>query len=149
MAKKITKKTQEIQKKAEEELQKNQANLTENSEQNPGPTIDTPDARPAVITTVTIDDPPAAKEKKSEPKKEVKNKKKEVGIDENEEVAAENLTPTCPTCKRKINSKTFVFPGVNRQSINGIHNGIPYQIVESKRVKCNFCGQIFFVKNYL
>jgi hypothetical protein len=55
----------------------------------------------------------------------------------------------CPRCKHVNSGRGFVFPGVNRVSSQGVWNGQPYQIVETRRTKCEQCGQVFFIKKYL
>jgi hypothetical protein len=55
----------------------------------------------------------------------------------------------CPRCKHVNSGRGFVFPGVNRVSSQGVWNGTPYQIVETRRTKCEKCGQLFFIKRYI
>ncbi|MDR2754653.1 MAG: hypothetical protein LBC20_03010 [Planctomycetaceae bacterium] len=55
----------------------------------------------------------------------------------------------CPRCQHVNSERGFVFPGVNRVSASGVWNGTPYQIVETRRTKCEKCGQVYFIKKYL
>jgi hypothetical protein len=55
----------------------------------------------------------------------------------------------CPRCKHVNSERCFVFPGVNRVVAPGVYEGIQYQIVETRRTKCEKCGQVFCIKKYL
>jgi phage FluMu protein Com len=55
----------------------------------------------------------------------------------------------CPRCKHINSERGFIFPGLNRVVAPGVYEGVKYQIVETRRTKCEKCGQIFFIKKYL
>jgi hypothetical protein len=55
----------------------------------------------------------------------------------------------CPRCKHINSKRAFIFPGVNRVAAPGVYEGVKYQIVETRRTKCEKCGQVFFIKKYL
>jgi hypothetical protein len=55
----------------------------------------------------------------------------------------------CPRCKHINSNRAFIFPGVNRVTAPGVYEGVKYQIVETRRTKCEKCGQLFFIKKYL
>ncbi len=64
------------------------------------------------------------------------------------EVEASLRANQCPRCKHVSGPRAFVFPSVNRQSVSGVWNGKAYQIIETRRVKCEKCGQVHFIKTY-
>jgi hypothetical protein len=55
----------------------------------------------------------------------------------------------CPRCKHVNSERGFIFPGLKRVVAPGVYNGVKYQIVETRRTKCEKCGQVFFIKKYL
>jgi hypothetical protein len=58
-------------------------------------------------------------------------------------------TGQCPRCKHINSERAFIFPGVNRVVTPGVYEGVKYQIIETRRTKCEKCGQIYFIKKYL
>jgi hypothetical protein len=72
-----------------------------------------------------------------------------VAVDLSEVEIAKNILCTCPTCKKQLAENAFKFPGVRKEAINGVFNGVPFQMIEYQRVKCGFCGQVFFMKKYI
>ncbi len=70
-------------------------------------------------------------------------------LDAEPEIEAAQRINQCPRCKHVSGGRAFVFPGVNRQSVSGVWGGKPYQVIETRRIKCEKCGQVHFVKRYV
>jgi hypothetical protein len=73
----------------------------------------------------------------------------EVTLDLNDEQEAVRVRGVCPKCKKTYTQKSFMYPGINRTQVNGVFEGKPYQVVETYRVKCEHCAQVYAVKKYI
>ena len=74
---------------------------------------------------------------------------KEPALDPEPEVEATLGRNQCPRCKHVSGEKAVKLGPPTRVAARGVWNGVEYAVVETRRIMCEKCKQIHFIKRYL
>jgi hypothetical protein len=74
---------------------------------------------------------------------------RETVLDPEPEMEATLRLRQCPRCRHVSSENAVMFGTPNRYAFRGLWNGIEYSVVETRRVMCEKCSQIHFIKKYL